>query len=117
MPGVSEDELVARDAAQLLYLHGVGGIAVTAAASALVAIVPDPLSQPSLVAWLCVMALLFAVRAADVTSARRRRYAAGWSGRAETRRFGIGCSPPRLSGTHSRREAIPTVLDDDAHPS
>jgi diguanylate cyclase (GGDEF)-like protein len=85
-----EKRLAARDAAELLYRHGVGGVVVTAVAStALFAMVRAPSVKAGLAVWLIVMLLTAVGRALDLVAGRKRRMLAEWDGDAELRRFAI----------------------------
>ena len=77
-----EHELAAQDAAELLYLHGIGGLFVTAAAAtAFVAMVSGTAPRTGIWIWLAALLLIVALRAIDVLAGRRRRTREGW-GRA-----------------------------------
>ncbi len=85
-----EHALVTKDAAELLYSHGGGGVAVSAIAGvALVAMSHQP-SNRWLLAWLGVMLVLLAARAADIVIRRRRGPISPSSAEGEMRRFSIG---------------------------
>jgi hypothetical protein len=85
-----EKRLAARDAAELLYRHGVGGVIVTAVAStAIFAMLHGSIGQTALLAWLGLMLLTTAARALDLLRGHRRRMNSGWDGQAEMRRFAI----------------------------
>ncbi len=84
-----EKSLTVRDAAQLLYRHGIGGVFVTALASTAVIVILGPTGKPGLIAWLSLMLLTAAARAFDLVAGRKRREVGDWDGRAEMRRFSI----------------------------
>jgi diguanylate cyclase (GGDEF)-like protein len=88
---INEDSQVQRDAAALLYQHGVGGLFVTAvAAVALVMMLPGAISQSGLLAWLGVMLLTIGARALNLVAGQKRRMRLDWNGSAEIRRFAFG---------------------------
>jgi diguanylate cyclase (GGDEF)-like protein len=86
-----ENALAERDAAELLSMHGVAALIVTAVAGiALLAILPEAAAEPSAFAWLAILLAVTLARAIDLRAGRARRAVEGWSGRAEIDRFGYG---------------------------
>lgn len=85
-----EKRLAARDAAELLYRHGVGGLAVTTVAStAIFAMIRTGTVRAGLALWLGAMLLTAAARGLDLLAGRKRRMMADWDGDAEVRRFAM----------------------------
>lgn len=87
-PGGDEQILVARDTAELLYRHGVGGTAVTAFTSTLLAaIVARQVPAPLLWTWWALIITSVLTRGFNIWSAFRRRANPNWDGHDEIRRF------------------------------
>ena len=95
-PGVDERILIARDTAELLYRHGVGGTAVSAFTSTLLAaIVAGQVPAPMLWGWWALITASVLTRGFNIWSAFRRRANPDWDGQDEIRRFS---QPVLLSG-------------------
>ena len=98
MPLIAEEpaldaDTVERDVADLLYQNGIGAPALNVVAGAfMVAVMPSVRAHsPLLLAiWLGAQFLIAALRALDIAKSTARRRVPGWSGRAETVRFGTG---------------------------
>ena len=86
-----KDPQVARDVAELLYRHGVGGIAVSLISSSFLAYLIHSRTTPRQVAtwWLAMVGVLF-VRTLDNRFSSRRRIGSSWNGDTEISRFGCG---------------------------
>lgn len=95
-PPLDNAALIARDSAELLSRHSVGGIIVSVAASSFLSyMVVEEAGRPSVIAWwLCMIAGL-TIRSVDALLARQRWRSPAWQGNQEIRRFGCGVA---LSG-------------------
>jgi diguanylate cyclase (GGDEF)-like protein len=90
-PTDQAEALVACDKAQLLYAYGMGGVAISAVASAfLVLMVATPETAALMQLWLAAMMAALAVRGLDVAVLHRARLAKPFDGAREIRRFTIG---------------------------
>ncbi len=86
-----EDPQVARDVAELLYRHGVGGIAVSLISSCFLAyVVHSRTTHAHIGVWWLAMAGALLVRTFDARSSSGRRSGSSWDGDTEIRRFGCG---------------------------
>jgi diguanylate cyclase (GGDEF)-like protein len=95
-PGGDEQALIARDTAELLYRHGVGGTAVTTFTSTLLAaIVISQVPARLLWTWWALIIASVLTRGFNIWAAIERRKNPDWDGRAEIRRFAL---PVLLSG-------------------
>jgi diguanylate cyclase (GGDEF)-like protein len=89
--GLTTEAWVARDRANLLYAYGVGGLLISALASAfLVMMVMTPAVSQRMQIWFCCMAVCLALRAVDVVGLHRIRRRRGFDGRREMLRFSAG---------------------------
>jgi hypothetical protein len=89
-----EKSLAVRDAAELLYRHGTGGVVVTVLASTALTVILGAAGKPGLIAWLSLMLLTAAARTLNLVAGRKRRQAGDWDGRAEMRRLAFRFSRP-----------------------
>ncbi len=86
--GREEQVLVARDTADLLYRHGVGGTAVSVFTSTLLAVsVERQVPAPALLTWWVLITLSLFARVVSCWFGRKRMANSDWDGRTEIRRY------------------------------
>jgi diguanylate cyclase (GGDEF)-like protein len=86
-----KDPQVARDVAELLYRHGVGGIAVSFISSSFLAyVIHSRTTQPHVAIWWLAMSGALIARALEARFSGGRRIGLSWNGDTEIRRFGCG---------------------------
>jgi hypothetical protein len=90
-PADQAAELVACDTARLLYAYGMGGVTISAVASAfLVLMVAAPAQTGWMRLWLGAMMAALFLRGLDVLVLHRTRFAKPFEGAREIRRFAVG---------------------------
>src|SRR5690242_18398479 len=89
-PGGEEQVLVARDTADLLYRHGVGGTAVALFTSSLLAVIVEhQVPAPALRGWWALITFSLLARAVDSWFGGKRLANPDWDGGTEVRRYSL----------------------------